>query len=69
MDPLIDYLAMGGYAAFVWPAYGFTALVMAGLALASRRALRQARVELAVLEAGDQGARRARRLPPSGTPT
>jgi len=69
VDQLNTYLAMGGYAAFVWPAYGFTALVMAGLTLASRRALRQASLQLATLEAGEQGARRARRTPPSGTPT
>jgi len=26
------YLAMGGYAAFVWPAYGVTLAVLGGLA-------------------------------------
>ena len=31
------YLAMGGYAAFVWPAYGLTAAVLGGLALHSWR--------------------------------
>jgi len=28
---------MGGYAAFVWPAYGVTAIVLGGLALHSWR--------------------------------
>jgi heme exporter protein D len=37
-----DFLAMGGYAAFVWPSYGLTALVLGGLAWASWRARRAA---------------------------
>ena len=31
MTPLADWLAMGGYAAFVWPAYGIAAIVSACL--------------------------------------
>ena len=31
------YLAMGGYAAFVWPAYGIAAAVLGGLAIYSWR--------------------------------
>ena len=69
MEQLSDYLAMGGYAAFVWPSYGFAALVMGALALASRRALRDSARQLAALEAGDQGPRRARRAPATGTPS
>ena len=30
---MTDFFAMGGYAAYVWPAYGATALVIAGLSL------------------------------------
>ena len=30
---LAAYLAMGGYAAFVWPAYGIAAAVLGGLAI------------------------------------
>ena len=30
---LADFLAMGGYAAYVWSAYGVTAAVMASLLL------------------------------------
>ena len=30
---LSDFLAMGGYAAYVWPAYGVTLAVLAGLLL------------------------------------
>jgi len=29
------FLAMGGYAAFVWPCYAIAALVMAGIAIQS----------------------------------
>lgn len=29
-----DFFAMGGYAAYVWPAYAVSALVLSGLALA-----------------------------------
>ena len=35
-----DYLEMGGYAAFVWPAYGLSALIMIGLVLTGWRTLR-----------------------------
>jgi len=31
----MSWLAMGGYAAFVWPAYGIALLVLGGLAFAS----------------------------------
>jgi heme exporter protein D len=37
MSALLNWLAMGGYAAFVWPAYGLAATVMGGLALFSWR--------------------------------
>jgi heme exporter protein D len=32
IDDLGHYLAMGGYAAFVWPAYGVALVVLGGLA-------------------------------------
>ena len=34
------FLAMGGYAVFVWPAYGLTFVVLGGLALHSWRRYR-----------------------------
>ena len=37
MDALATYFAMGGYAAFVWPAYGVAAAVLGGLTLQSWR--------------------------------
>ncbi len=40
MEQLDGFLAMGGYGAFVWPAFGLTALIMVWLLLASLRRLR-----------------------------
>lgn len=53
-----NFLAMGGYAPFVWPAFGITVLVLAGLAVASLRFLAQKKAELAALE-GRAGTRAA----------
>lgn len=55
-----EFLRMGGYAAYVWPAYGLTALVMLGLLVISVRSLKVRRRELARLE-GSRGGRGARR--------
>jgi heme exporter protein D len=46
-----DYLAMGGYAAFVWPAYGLSALVMVVLTVTAIRNLRRKERELARIQA------------------
>jgi len=46
-----DYLAMGGYSAFVWPAYGLSAVVMLVLAAAAWRGLRSKESTLARLQA------------------
>ena len=35
MNVLSVWLAMGGYAAFVWPAYGIAAAVLGGLSIYS----------------------------------
>jgi len=40
MEQFMKFLEMGGYAAYVWPAFGITALVLIVLALASLRSLR-----------------------------
>lgn len=40
MEQFMNFLAMGGYAAYVWPAFGITAVVLVALALASLRSLR-----------------------------
>lgn len=43
---------MGGYAAFVWPAYGASALALGGLAVALVRRRAAAKKRLAALERG-----------------
>ena len=46
----MKYLAMGGYAAYVWPAYGLTLLVLGGLLLWSLTSYRRRRRELERLQ-------------------
>ena len=46
---MADFLAMGGYGAFVWAAYGFAAIVLAGLYVQSWRGARRKEAELAEL--------------------
>lgn len=48
-----DFLAMGGYGAFVWPAYVITAVTLAALALLILRRARTARRRLSELEKRD----------------
>jgi heme exporter protein D len=48
-DAIQTFLAMGGYAQFVWPAYALAALVLIGLLALSLRQLRKAEAELAAL--------------------
>jgi heme exporter protein D len=43
---LSDFFAMGGYGAYVWPAFGFAALVLLGLLLQSWWAARRREAEL-----------------------
>jgi len=45
-----DFLAMGGYAAYVWSAYGVTAAVVAGLLLWSLGDYRRRQRELERLQ-------------------
>ena len=47
---LSQYFAMGGYAAFVWPAYAVVAAVLIGLFVAGRRFQRATEIELAALQ-------------------
>ncbi|MGE5539647.1 MAG: heme exporter protein CcmD [Gemmatimonas sp.] len=42
MSGIADALALGGYGAYVWPAYGFAAAVLIGLYIAARRRLERA---------------------------
>ena len=54
-----DFFAMGGYAAYIWPAYGIAAALLAGLWIASVRGLRAREAELEKAEPDDR-----RRNPP-----
>jgi len=51
MEQIRAFLAMGGYGAFVWPAYGLTAGVMVWLVAATLRRLRANERALARLRA------------------
>ena len=50
MAVLSHWLAMGGYAAFVWPAYAIASAVLAGISLDSWRRHRASRDALARLQ-------------------
>jgi heme exporter protein D len=51
MQSLNDYLTMGGYAAYVWPAYGVAALVLIAFAVDSWLRVKRAQAALRRLEA------------------
>jgi heme exporter protein D len=55
MDGLSQFLEMGGYARFVWPSFGLTFIVLLGLLVISRRTLKTAEAELAVLQSAAPG--------------
>jgi heme exporter protein D len=48
---MTEFFYMGGYGAYIWPAYGVAALVMIGLMVATLRSLKAREAELALLEA------------------
>jgi len=49
MTGITEFFDMGGHAAFIWPAYGITALVLVGLFIAGRRFQARTETELAGL--------------------
>ncbi len=51
------FLDMGGYAAFVWPSFAITAVVLVGMLVASLRWLRSTEAALDALKA-ERGAKR-----------
>jgi len=55
---MAEFLHMGGYAPYVWSAYGAFALIVGGLTLASLRASARSRRELKDLEARQSRGRR-----------
>ncbi|MCC6718666.1 MAG: heme exporter protein CcmD [Acetobacteraceae bacterium] len=60
MGALSDMLGMGGYGAYVWPAFILAAVVLAGLLVSSVITLRRREREAQALEA-------QRQRPPRGT--
>ncbi len=58
MDEIRNFFEMGGYAAFVWPCFGLTALVMLGLLVTTLRDLRARERRLQQLEAQRPARRR-----------
>lgn len=50
MEILAAKLAMGGYAAYVWPSFILTALVMSAMVIVSLRSLRRAQKTLLELQ-------------------
>ena len=68
MAEIKEFLSMGGYAGFVWPAYAVALIVIGGLGVFSVRSLRTLRREVAALEAEQpRRARRTRARPDHGT--
>lgn len=55
MESFAQFLEMGGYARFVWPSFGLTFVVLIGLVVISRRALKAAEAELAALQSATPG--------------
>ena len=51
----MNYLAMGGYAAWVWPSYGLAALGVVGIVFFTRRTLRAREREFELLKASRRG--------------
>jgi heme exporter protein D len=49
MDMLSQFFSMGGYAGFIWPAYGVVAVVLIGLFIAGKRFQTAADAELTSL--------------------
>jgi heme exporter protein D len=63
IGPLTEFLAMGGYGAYVWSAFGFTMVVLAGLLWQSIRFARKQAHLLARLQAERPQSRVRRRKP------
>jgi len=68
MDDVLRFLEMGGYAAYIWPAWGLTIVVLVGLLVTTLRAVRRNEAELEALQA-TMPQRSRRRNPPAGNET
>jgi heme exporter protein D len=58
MGTIETFFHMGGYAAYVWPAFGVTVVLMGGLFVWSRHALRADRRTLDLLQQARRDLRR-----------
>jgi heme exporter protein D len=54
MDRIDAFFAMGGYAAYVWPAFAIALVVMLGLLVQSVATYRKRQRELALLESEEE---------------
>ncbi len=50
MDSIASFFAMGGYAAYVWPAFAVAAVVMTALVVSTILTLRRREQEIAQIE-------------------
>lgn len=57
-EAVSEFFNMGGYGAFIWPAYAISALVLIVLLVQSRRRLSRLNAELTELEAARPRLRR-----------
>jgi len=58
---MAEFFAMGGYAAYVWPAYALGAVILVWLLVASLHGLRAREATLKALEGSRPARRRSRR--------
>ncbi|MFQ5971003.1 MAG: heme exporter protein CcmD [Alphaproteobacteria bacterium] len=69
MDNVTAFLEMGGYAPFVWPALGLTAVVLVGMLVGSIHSLRTGEAALMELERAGGSARPRRQADRSDNET
>jgi heme exporter protein D len=67
---MAEFFSMGGYAAYVWPAYGIAAVILVAMLIVSLRGLRRHEALLKTLETSRPRRReRSRRVPASASGT
>jgi heme exporter protein D len=64
---MAEFFSMGGYAAYVWPAYGIAAVILVAMLVASLRGLRRHEALLKTLETSRPRRRRERNLRANST--
>ncbi len=50
---MAEFLNMGGYGAFIWSAFGLSAVVLIGILIQSQRFLKTSDAELNALQSGE----------------